>query len=60
MGCGTHVGDGAQHADRVGAKEVVGRIHVLGKRRGHNDNAVGVRLELLDHEVHQTPQLFVL
>mmetsp|Transcript_28476 Transcript_28476/g.55535 ORF Transcript_28476/g.55535 Transcript_28476/m.55535 type:complete len:222 (-) Transcript_28476:45-710(-) len=54
------VGDSAEHADRVCAIEVVCRVHVLGQRGRDDDDAVSVRLQLLDDEVHEPAELLVL
>ena len=44
-----------EHADRVGAVEVLARVHVLRERARHDDDVVGVAVlgDLLDEEVHQ-------
>mmetsp|Transcript_43966 Transcript_43966/g.103538 ORF Transcript_43966/g.103538 Transcript_43966/m.103538 type:complete len:355 (-) Transcript_43966:504-1568(-) len=47
--------DAAQNSDGVGAVQIVGAVHVLGQRGRDDDDAVGVRLQLLDHQVHQPP-----
>ena len=36
------VDNARQHADRVGAVEVIVRVHVLGERRGDDDHVVRV------------------
>jgi hypothetical protein len=54
------VDDLAQHADGVGAVEVVGGVHVLHERGGDDDDLVRGGDELLDAQVDHAPQVDVL
>mmetsp|Transcript_1088 Transcript_1088/g.2807 ORF Transcript_1088/g.2807 Transcript_1088/m.2807 type:complete len:362 (-) Transcript_1088:257-1342(-) len=53
------VRDGAKHPDGVGAVQVVGGVHVLRERAGNNDDAIRIGLQLLDHQVHHSAELFI-